>query len=730
MVLMMVVSTMVILPLTASAVEPYEAEAVAPTQVDGVYQISEPGNLVWLGKRDPMGSGTYVLTQDIDMAGVTNFKSAKANSSAVIVFDGQDHAIKNLTVVDGMGGFWCSGLFGLIGASTTVTIKDLKMETLVVDTNTADYGNKLVGGLVGENEGTLTIENCSIDAASTINLQNTATDNYVGGFVGYTGSAGALTIKDSTCAAYVHGYEHTEYSNAGGFVGIYGSSGALTFENCVKSGDTYARQSGGFVGVVSSAATSITFTDCEVNGVVKVNGGGKKVGGFIGTVTGSDSNKCNITATNCVNNGDNIWGAGSSSGNYAGGFFGHLSKVGDITLTNCVNNALIKFNTDYTKSEGAGFIAYVELVNSITFNNCINNGKVTSTGGVAAGFIGRAYNNQSAVSPVTFNYCINKGDIQSRSTTAGFVGLSYAAMLKYIFNYCGNEGAITATAVVANGEGDNAVAGFIGYQGNHGDRTSALGVTATNCYNIGKMSMASTPGSYGGFAGFLGRVRYTYNKAHPVIFDNCFVNCEVGGSNALSDFYGSFYAASYVALDIKDNCKVGAEAAEGIAKIRATLNGTPDTSKEGGKFSLRMKLTDDFGFMAILEVGALTEAMSDECGFLYATAPFTTAEEATKVAPEAYLGDATTWCFTYTDLTAATLDQTVYVAAYTVVDGETFVSDVREINVLTIVTDLADDGCLGSYVVTTNAKEITLYAEMVAYHVAYKEYLDSVTKAN
>ena len=94
MVLMMVVSTMVILPLTASA---EDVTAEQPPLVGDVYEISKPGQLLYLSTVNYI-EGNYVLKNDIDMSGVTNFLGLKAKNISI---DGQGYAIKNLTVKDG-----------------------------------------------------------------------------------------------------------------------------------------------------------------------------------------------------------------------------------------------------------------------------------------------------------------------------------------------------------------------------------------------------------------------------------------------------------------------------------------------------------------------------------------------------------------------------------------------------------------------------------------------------
>ena len=806
--IVMVVSTMMILPLTASAeVEPYEAEAIKPsgsgTEVDP-YQISSPSHLVWMGQRNPLPSGYYKLVNDIDMVGVTNFKAIKANDSNY-VFDGDNYAIKNLTVTDGYGGFWVSGFIGLSAGNTT--IKNLKMENLQVDTNRATYGNKLVGGLVGQFSGkSLVIENCSIDSASKINFTDDGTSALeccIGGFVAYTdnsgysdGSAtvtiknstcnafvngpkntegvtstydvggligvygckgaltienckvgsydmsvstiyqdsrkaagysggligavgtnvGAVTIKDSECAAQVEASLHFNGSAAGGFIGYYQGSSTVTFENCVKDGTTKARRAGGYIGRVAGSPTAITFTDCTSRGSVSSNGSSQEAAGFIARL---DAGSCAITATNCVvEKTGNIWGGDSSSGK-TGGFFGWLNGVGKVTMTDCVNNAKV-----VALGTAGGFIARIEKPNGLTMTRCINNGAVEARSGwEAGGFVGILTNNQSTVKLVDMDYCVNTGSVKGTSSVGGFFAANTNAMVNYDFNYCANTGALTTTSTtVASGVGGSAMGGLIGVHGGNGDRTAQMSFTARNCYSACTMTMPTPVGSVGGMGNLVGRFHYATPYDHQVTFENCYSNNTVGETsvNTCGEIYGA--VANEANQTIKySGCATGSAAADGIAKIDKVLYKNPDTSTAGGNLQIRMKLSDGFGFMAILDVGVLVATMSEEYGFCVSTTPFTEIIEANKIPAEVYAVDNGSWCFTYADLPAYMLNTDVYFAAYAIADGSPLLTEVRKINCLEIAEDL-QDGKLGDNLVIKNPKERTLYTAMVNYYHAYAEY--------
>ena len=76
-------------------------------EVDGVYQLGTPYNLIWFSKKVNSGQNTIkgALTADIDMAEIKNFTpigTYSDNGGPVIqfkgTFDGQGHIVKNLTI--------------------------------------------------------------------------------------------------------------------------------------------------------------------------------------------------------------------------------------------------------------------------------------------------------------------------------------------------------------------------------------------------------------------------------------------------------------------------------------------------------------------------------------------------------------------------------------------------------------------------------------------------------
>ena len=122
---------------------------VEPEQKNGVLQLSTPENLVWfsyyINNVAKRGFVKAVLTQDIDMASVFNFKPIGTyiqgvnENEFVGEFDGQGHVISNLTVdvIDGNEA-------GLFGRALDATIKNVGIVNATIVNN-----NGIRAGVLG-----------------------------------------------------------------------------------------------------------------------------------------------------------------------------------------------------------------------------------------------------------------------------------------------------------------------------------------------------------------------------------------------------------------------------------------------------------------------------------------------------------------------------------------------------------------------------------------------------
>ena len=180
----------------------------------GIFEISSAQDLVDFATlvNDGQNSAGAVLTADIDMASITNFTPiGNAEGRPYIgVFDGQDHALSNLTV------------------------------------NVATYA-----GLFGYVSGGATVKNLVLDASCVIN----ATEGGYAGIIGGSTGGGNVTMTRL-------GNEGTVTAagpNAGGIIGVnMGNAAAFLIENCYATGTvTGVNESGAITGWVGGAGSSI-----------------------------------------------------------------------------------------------------------------------------------------------------------------------------------------------------------------------------------------------------------------------------------------------------------------------------------------------------------------------------------------------------------------------------------------------------------------------------------------
>lgn len=220
---------------------------------DNVYEISNAGELHWFSANVNAGDNTAnaVLVCDItdntdvlssygtlklDASGLKAFEPiGNSTYQYTGIFDGQCHTINGLYVKASAKNH--VGLFGYTGSGAVV--KKVGLD------NSYFGGNQYVGGLCGQNGGT--IENCY---TYCIAVDGSA---YVGGCVGYTSGA----VK----SCYNAGFVNATDNYCGGFAGGASSATALTdcyyLSGCAKDGAGTAQN-----GIGASAKGSVS-TDTE-----------------------------------------------------------------------------------------------------------------------------------------------------------------------------------------------------------------------------------------------------------------------------------------------------------------------------------------------------------------------------------------------------------------------------------------------------------------------------------
>ncbi len=257
--------------------------------------------------------------------------------------------------------------------------------------------------------------------------------------------------------------------------------------------------------------------------------------------------------------------------------------------------------------------------------------------------------------------------------------------------------------------------GLVGY-------SSSGTVTITDCNASGSVEYSGTTAScVGGLV--------SYQTAANSYFENCVVDVDVivsaapaSGNVKIGGIVGNLENPGTF-----KNCKsTGTVAYTGEEYTAGTIStgeiwGTDEKgtsvvindTKFEATFELRLKLTDDFGFMVIAEGVE---------GFVFTTDAEADVTTLDRVAGAVYNESETKVYATYTDLTASGLDTTIYFAAYATVDGELQFTELKAINVYEVAKEL-QDGKLGDATVTTDVTEMALYVKMCEYYEAYKAYL-------
>jgi VCBS repeat-containing protein len=203
-------------------------------------------------------SGYYVLGANIDAAGFSFTPIGGAANPFTGIFDGQGYTISNLTINNVSN--TDSGLFGDIGAIGTVRNVGLINESV---TSSSSH----VGGLVGENFGTIT---------QSYVEGNIGGVSSVGGLVGLNSSSGSISQSYAAGQTATHGG-----TDAGGLVGV--NQGAISESYATGSVNpaTVSVVAGGLVGINSGSITQ-SYATGLVGG-----GGGFALGGLVGLDSGA-----------------------------------------------------------------------------------------------------------------------------------------------------------------------------------------------------------------------------------------------------------------------------------------------------------------------------------------------------------------------------------------------------------------------------------------------------------
>ncbi|MGA2190666.1 MAG: GLUG motif-containing protein [Steroidobacteraceae bacterium] len=346
--------------------------------------IASPAELARLIADNP--SGYFALAAPYDAAGEP-YASAPVPTVFTGTFEGLGNRITHLAIHDKLGGD-PAGFFAHVGAGgemhdvelmevmvtgtspvggavainegllTGSIVDGSVMATVTDDTVTASAPSLIVGGLVGENDGTISY------SRSTATVTGTLTDKkgeggtaYAGGLVGFNnGSAATITASwgggplnlttttsnPGSTLSYLGGL--AGYNELGSILSYSFAVGSVTFTgNCLKCGST---------GGVGDNAGGLVGTNDNGN-IVDASASGAVVAGNFGSAGGLVGVNENVIACGCGSI-DATVATGSVSGSVAGGLLGSNNEipVTDSTASGVVSGGL------YSYHSVGGFVGY------------------------------------------------------------------------------------------------------------------------------------------------------------------------------------------------------------------------------------------------------------------------------------------------------------------------------------------------------------------------------------
>ncbi len=315
----------------------------------------------------------FLLVADINLADYTGTQFniiGNDNNAFTGVFDGNDHTISNFTYQCTDTGY--IGLFGYVN-DPNAEIKNLTLINPNVNTTghsshrvgclvgwlengtislcsaegASVSGNRLVGGLLGSNWGTMT--NCY----STGNVTGTGSTPYEGGTGGLVGSNRGIIISCYSSSSILGTF------GAGGLVGHHGGTISNSYATGIVSGEVW--HTGGLVGYNSG-----TISNSYATGAVD---GNEYSGGLVGwNYKGSISN---------------CYAKGAVAGiDYTGGLVGYNKYDG--TISNCYATGSVT-GTDFVGGL-VGQNGYGNYSSGYIYN-CYSTGEVTGSSDIG-GLVG------------------------------------------------------------------------------------------------------------------------------------------------------------------------------------------------------------------------------------------------------------------------------------------------------------------------------------------------------
>lgn len=521
--------------------------------------------------------GVVRVLQDIDMDGVTDWSGVGTEEHPFTgVFDGGGYSIINFGDVDKPLFNFCSGAtvknisiaknssYYVAGAENIGGIANVASSTTFdhcTFSGTLKYGGRFaeshIGGIVADADGNTVVSACKMNGTITISSTTTTADGYValvGGLVGNN----LGTVMNSEMGGTINLNSGHTTVTAGGITAILKegatvSGNAFTGAIDLKGSNKFASV-GGVAGSVPAGSFTLDYasdkTACPGSVSVSkfasiapetgVEGSRIFVGGMIGLI----GEEVALTAKGYTLM-TNIYLDYSTTieGEYicAGGLLGSCEPdalSGDLSFEDITSEATVSnmftSSAAHVRRNCVGGVA--GLVNGkATFLRCINKGKLDNAPGSAAncgrsngwtmilgGIAGQCYG-----ADMTFDHCENRSDLGNNYYSNHFLGNTYGNFYSATstggiigaFNYKQSPQAKTLTVKDCTMKGNLcAIRGFVG-----GIAGYAYGASFTNCSWEGnskhlKIDKSDNQAAYkGGIAGGLGNAT----------IDGCTAKCEL-----------------------------------------------------------------------------------------------------------------------------------------------------------------------------------------------------------
>ena len=402
----------------------------------------------------PVPTGEYKFAVELQAAGVTIEKSVKATSKAIKI----DR--KALVLMDPVGG---------PVKVTIATAEDFL--AFAPDANDLPAGSEAV--LTADIVLPETFEpdtlGCDFDGQGhkvTYVLNAPAGSKYHPGL--FSRVTADHSVKNVKVAGAINGEQDILW--AGGIAGTAGEN--VLFENCESEvnitynvyGEAVCRI-GGIVGVTGKG---IQIKGCHNKGnitnVVEGPGRATNLGGIIGHVEGSASNKSTGLIEDTINDGDITYGANGTP--RIGGIVGYVNYVSSFTYKNCVNNGNLTSKgvptSGYSYLGGiSGYYGTAQAGSEVLYDGCVNNGKVEAEEGTLqtrmGGILGHGGLSGGTANSMTWTVkdCTNNGDIISAGTVAknhiGGIISMVETSCKIVCDGCTNNAKVSVAGAGAAG---------------------------------------------------------------------------------------------------------------------------------------------------------------------------------------------------------------------------------------------------------------------------------------